>query len=57
MRRPHALIDLSRLARLIKLASDLGRLACGFDSGSADPQPANHDAARASLKRSYGHLT
>ena len=32
-RRPQALLDLSRLARLIELASELGRLAGGFDSG------------------------
>ena len=55
-RRPHELISFSRLARLIELASDLKRLACGFDSGVADPQPANHDAAWADLKRAYGHL-
>ena len=56
-RRPHELIDFSRLARLLELASDLRRLACGVDSGFADPQPANHDAARADLKRAYGHLS
>jgi hypothetical protein len=57
LRHPHALIDFSRLARLIEIASDLGRLACGFDSGLADPQPDNHDAAWADLKRAYGHLS
>ena len=29
-RRPHALPNLSRLARLFHIASDLGRLACGL---------------------------
>jgi hypothetical protein len=31
LRRPHALIDLSRLARLMETASDLGRLAAAPD--------------------------
>lgn len=55
-RRPHELIAFSRLARLLELASDLRRLACGFDSGLAGPQPTNHDAAWADLKRAYGPL-
>ena len=54
-RRPHALIDLSRLARLLEIAMEFGRLATGIAPGLPDSDPDNHDAAWADLKRAYGH--
>jgi hypothetical protein len=55
-RRPHELIDFGRLARLLEIATDLGRLACGVAPGPPGPEPGNYDAAWADLDRAYGHL-
>jgi hypothetical protein len=55
-RRPHDLMDLSRMARLLQIGFDFKLLACGIDPKRPDPEPANHDAAWADLKRAYGHL-
>ena len=55
-RRPHELIDFGRLARLLEIAMDFGRLASGIDPGLLDSEPGNYDAAWADLKRAYGHL-
>ena len=32
LRRPHALVSFDRLARMLEVASNLDRLACGLDS-------------------------
>ena len=56
LRRPHALLSLSRLARLCELGFELGRLACGLDSRLPQSDPDNHDSALADLNRAYGHL-
>jgi hypothetical protein len=55
-RRPHALIDFGRLARLLEIGMDFGRLASGVAPDISDSVPANDDAAWADLKRAYGHL-
>lgn len=54
-RRPHDLMDLSRLARLLDIGFEFGRLACGLHPRQPDPEPANYGAAWADLKRAYGH--
>lgn len=55
-RRPHDLMDFSRMARLIQIALDFKLLATGIDPQRPEPEPLNHDAAWADLKRAYGHL-
>jgi hypothetical protein len=56
-RRPHDLMDLSRMARLLQIAFDFKLLATGIDPQRPEPEPPNHDAAWADLQRAYGHLT
>ncbi len=53
-RHPHALPNLNRLARMIEIASHLGRLATGLDSTQPRTEPLNHQNALADLKRIYG---
>jgi hypothetical protein len=55
-RHPHELIDFGRLARLLEIAMDFGRLASGVAPGAPDPEPGNYAAAWADLQRPYGHL-
>ncbi len=56
-RRPHALVSLSRVTRLLEVGFDLARLACGADSNLSDSEPDfdNHEQAMADLARAYGH--
>jgi len=54
-RHPHAPLSLSRMARWLRLAFDLKRLACGLDTAQPPPVTSNDDQAWAELKRSYGH--
>lgn len=54
LRHPHAPVSLSRLARLMQMASDFGRLATGLESVEPPTEPANHDHALADLERIYG---
>jgi hypothetical protein len=54
LRNPHAVISLSRIARLLEIGMDLARLATGLHS--AHPaEPDHYAAALADLERIYGH--
>jgi hypothetical protein len=53
-RRPHALLSLSRIARLLQIGFDFAKLACGSYDPKAD-KSLNHDQALADLERAYGH--
>lgn len=55
-RRPHALISWCRMARMLEIAVDFGRLATGLDSNQPAFVPHNDDAVWADLQRAYGHL-
>jgi len=51
---PHALPSWSQIARLLRLASEFGRLACGVSSETASSQPdPNYDQTMADLARAY----
>lgn len=54
-RRPHALLTLTQIARLLGVAFDFKQLACG--SAADDPPSESPDYSRvwADLERSYGH--
>ncbi|HSU54674.1 MAG TPA: hypothetical protein VLT36_11500 [Candidatus Dormibacteraeota bacterium] len=52
-RRPHALPSLTRVARLLQIAFDFARLACGSYDPSAD-KSLGHAQALADLERAYG---
>ena len=54
LRHPHAVPNLSRVARLIEIASHLARLATGLDSTQPPAEPVNHQNALADLERIYG---
>ena len=56
-RHPHALVNLSRLARLLQMASDFGRLATGLESSQPPAEPLNYDNALADLERIYHAMT
>ena len=51
-RHPHALLSLDRIARLMEIAMDFRRLACGTDPGPAEGD-AFWDSALANLRRSF----
>ncbi len=53
--RPHALLTLTQIARLLRVAFDFKQLACG--SAADDPPSDSPDYSRvlADLERSYGH--
>ena len=56
-RRPHALPNFGRLARLLKIGFEFGRLASGADSTLPDPE-SDYDPRQkmmADLERAYGH--
>ena len=53
-RNPHALMSLSRIARLLELAFKFGSLATGYDPARPQPEPVSYDTARADLERAYG---
>ena len=53
-RHPHVCISLSRLARLVDIASALGRLATGADFAKPQTEPTPYSNAWADLKRIYG---
>ena len=54
-RRPHALVSLHQLARLMKLGFDFARLACGLEtSQSQPPPPPNLPNWEEDLARAYG---
>jgi hypothetical protein len=54
-RRPHALLSLGQLTRLLWTASRLGRLACGFDTcQAAPPMPSDVPDFESMLARAYG---
>jgi hypothetical protein len=53
-RHPHALPTFNQIARLLRLASEFGRLACGMSSGPPPPPPSlNYDSVLADLERAY----
>ena len=54
-RHPHALLSLTRLARLTELAFDFKKLALGLDSPNPLPEAISYDYALTNLKRAYGH--
>ena len=55
--RPHAIPSLTQLARLLQIAFNFGRLACGLDAPqSASSDMPNSREADQALNRSYGHL-
>jgi hypothetical protein len=55
-RQPHALMSLSRMARLLEIAFAFKRLACGLDSPNPLPEKIVYDYELTNLKRGYGHL-
>ena len=55
-RRPQALPSFSQLSRLILIATDFGRLACGLETGQpTPPTPVHVPDVEESLARIYGH--
>ena len=54
-RHPHALLSLTRLARLTEPAFDFKKLALGLDSPNPLPEKLNCDYELTGLKRAYGH--
>jgi hypothetical protein len=55
-RRPHALLSLTRIARLLQLAFDLKSMVLGLDSKNPLPDKITYDYEFTDLKRAYGHL-
>jgi hypothetical protein len=55
-RRPHELLSLSRMARLLDMGFALKRMACGMDSPNKLPEKITYDYELTDLKRGYGHL-
>ena len=53
-RRPHARPSLTRIARLLQIAHDLGVLACGPPSANAAPESSSFANCVADLERAYG---
>jgi len=54
-RRPHALPSFTQLARLIKIQTDLGCLACGLETSQPEPPaPHNVPSFEEDLARAYG---
>jgi hypothetical protein len=53
-RRPHAVLSLSRIARLLQVAVDFGNLALGLDSKNPLPEKISYDYELTDLKRAYG---
>ena len=54
-RRPHALLSLGQTARLLEIALEFGRLACGLDSRQpVPPAPRDDSEVEQALARSYG---
>ena len=53
-RQPHALLSLGRMARLLQLATDFSRLACGLESINPLPEKISYDYDFTDLKRAYG---
>ncbi len=53
-RYPHAVPSLSRLARLLRIAFDFQKLACGLDSKQRLPEKISYDYNLTDLKRAYG---
>jgi hypothetical protein len=53
-RRPHALVNLGRIARILDIATEMGRLASGFDPNLAGFKLDDDDAEfEAAIKRAY----
>jgi hypothetical protein len=52
-RQPHALMSWHRMARLLQIGFDLGRLACGLDRLNPLPDKVVYDYELTALKRSY----
>jgi hypothetical protein len=52
-RRPHALLSLTRIARLLQIGFDFAHLACGSYNPKAD-KSLGHPQALADLERAYG---
>ena len=56
LRRPHALLSFSQLTRLLQIAFDFGRLACGLDAYRPDPPVIpNVPTVHEMLARAHGH--
>ncbi len=55
LRHPHALLSLSRIARLLDLAFAFKTLAVGLDSPNPLPEKITYDYNLTDLKRAYGH--
>ena len=53
-RRPHEVMSLSRMARLLSLAFDYKRLACGLETINPPPDLITYDYELTDLKRAYG---
>jgi len=53
-RQPHALMSWSRMARLLQLGFDFGKLACGLESTNRMPEKLVYDYELTDLKRAYG---
>lgn len=52
-RQPHAFPSFNQLARLLNLATQLGRFACGVDPTRPPASPPNYDQVWADLARAY----
>ena len=55
-RQPHALMSFSRMARLLQIGIDFGKLASGLDTPNRVPEKLVYDYELTDLKRGYGHL-
>jgi hypothetical protein len=54
-RQPHAVMSFSRIARLLKIGFDFGKLACGLEIINPLPEKITYDYELTDLKRAYGH--
>jgi hypothetical protein len=55
-RRPHALLNLNQMARLMEAGFALAKMACGMDSPNELPEKITYDDDFTDFKRAYGHL-
>ena len=53
-RQPHALMSFSRMARLLQIGIDFGKLASGLDTPNRVPEKLVYDYELTDLKRAYG---
>ena len=56
IRRPHALMSFTQMARLLDIAYELRKFACGIETVNPPPDFSIGTDYKADIRRSYGHL-